>query len=265
MKPRNVVMRRSAAKMWLLGVAGVPLLIMAVEYVWGSFGFLNQLGKWAYRGGDVEPFEIKDDILVALLALLGASLVVVSIKELLFPRKVVEASESGMRFALKGPFKASSPASWLQIKDLIAGDKALIVQLDHRGALPDDPWGARWIDQNTLRISGTLWERGADQFINEIAGLGLPTAARRQQLAPDLLAKLDAWVGDSGVPPPPRPLPEAHELELEPTPEPQEQPELKLSPAPQGKVGLESESESAAERHSEVEPEGSGSDEGRPV
>jgi len=238
-KSRSVVMRRSAAKMWLLGIAGIPLLIMAVEYVWGSFGFLNQLGTWAYRGGEVEAFEIKDDILVAALALLGSLFIGVSIKELLLPRKVVEATESGMRFALSGPFKAPSAASWLQIKDLVAENKALIVQLDHRGELPDDPWGARWIDQNTLRISGTMWERGAEKFINEIAELGLPTAVREQQLTPHLLAKLDAWVGDDGVPPPPRPLPTE--------PEPLDEPELELEP------------------HTEPEPEGPVSDEDRSV
>jgi len=248
-KSRNVVMRRSAAKMWLLGVAGIPFLIMAVEYVWGSFGFLNQLGTWAYRGGDVEPFEIKDDVLVALLALLGASFVGASIKELLLPRKVLEATESGIRLALSGPFKPPSAASWLQIKDLVAEGKALIVQLDHRGTLPDDPWGARWIDQNTLRISGTMWERGAEKFINEIAELGLPAAAREQQLTPDLLAKLDAWVGDDGVPPPPRPLP----LQAQPEPEP--------SPKTQAEI----EPESPSSEQDPSSDEGSGLDEGRSV
>ncbi len=206
MKKSQVIMRRSAAKMWLLGLAGIPMLIIAVEYIWRPFGFADKLGEWAYRGGDVEAFEIRDDVLIGALALVGALFVIISVKELLAPRKMVVANEAGMRFALSGPLKKPSEASWLQIKDLIVGDDSMIVQLHHRGELPDDPWGARWVDASTLEIRASMWERVPEKFINQIADLGLPTAVREQAIEEDTLRNLDQWSGEL-VAPPPAPLP----------------------------------------------------------
>ena len=252
MKKIQVVMRRSAAKMWLLGLAGLPMLIIAAEYIWRPFGFADKLGEWAYRGGDVEAFEIRDDVLIGALALLGTWFVFLSVKELLLPRKVVVANESGMRFALSGPLKRSSEASWLQIKDLVATDHSMIIQLNHRGELPDDPWGARWVDELTLEVRSTLWERGPEPFINQIAELGLPTAVRAQAIKEDTLRNFDKWSEES-ISPPPAPLP-VDDTASEPSPEaeispeseadeahtPEEPPSITLAPPPSesGTVGV---------------------------
>jgi hypothetical protein len=223
-KKNQVIMRRSAAKMWLLGLAGIPMLIIAVEYIWRPFGFADKLGEWAYRGGDVEAFEIRDDVLIGALALVGTLFVIISVKELLAPRKMVVANEAGMKFALSGPLKKPSEASWLQIKDLVAGDDSMIVQLHHRGELPDDPWGARWVDDSTLEIRASMWERVPEKFINQIADLGLPTAVRAQAIEEETLRNLDRWSGDL-VAPPPAPLPVA-----EPEPEDPGEPETVTDP-----------------------------------
>jgi hypothetical protein len=137
----RLIVRRSIFKVWLLGVLGLPLIFIAVDYVWGTFGFLDLFGSWSYGSKEVEAFEPRDDVLVAILGSLGIACTGFTIKEVVAPRRLLAADDDGIHVPLRGPLRRPHGISWYQVKELRSEDDALLIEVQSRGDLPEDPWG----------------------------------------------------------------------------------------------------------------------------
>ena len=185
MRPLRLLVRRSILKTFLLGVLGLPLVFLAADYIWGTFGFLDIFGAWAYGGGEVEAFEARDDILVSLLGLVGLVFVLFALKEFVAPRRLLVANDDGIHIPLRGPFRGADGISWYQIKELRAEGSHLILHLVTRGDLPADPWNARWDDETTLRLKTTWWDRRPDNALGRMKALGFRPLIKPEPLISD--------------------------------------------------------------------------------
>ncbi len=190
MRPLRLTVRRSIPKTFLLGLLGLPLLFVALDYIWGFFGFLDIFGRWSYGGGEVEAFEARDDILVALLGLLGLALVLFALKEFVAPRRLLVADDDGIRVHVRGPFRGADGISWYQLKELRAEDSHLLVEVVARGDLPSDPWNARWDDSTTLRLRTTWWDRTPENALGRMKALGFRPLLTPAPPADDLVSGL---------------------------------------------------------------------------
>lgn len=192
MRALRLIVRRSILKVWLLGVLGLPLIFIAVDYLWGTFGFLDLFGSWAYGTKEVEAFEPRDDVLVAVLGALGVACTGFTLREIVAPRRLLVADDDGIHVPLRGPLRRADGISWYQVKDLRAEDDALLIEVQSRGDLPDDPWGARWADEQTLRITSSWWDRTPESAIGRISALGFRPLLAPAPVADDqLLAAID--------------------------------------------------------------------------
>ncbi len=200
MRPLRLLVRRSIPKTFLLGVLGLPLVFLAADYIWGTFGFLDLFGAWAYASGEVEAFEARDDILVALLGLIGLAFVLFALKEFVAPRRLLVANDDGIHVPLRGPFRRSDGISWYQMKELRAEGSHLLIQLVTRGDLPSDPWNARWDDETTLRLKTTWWDRRPDNALGRMKALGFRPLTKPDPLHGDgLHAAITDGVGGWGT------------------------------------------------------------------
>lgn len=181
MAKARVVVRRSPWKVMAIGLVGVPFVLLVVDYVWGVAGLFDRIIEWSYGPKDPEAWEPRDDILAALMAVTGGLMVLFAIKELVAPRRLLFATTDGLRLPLSGPFGRSTSIGWLQVEDVETGDGAITLQLAHAGGIPDDPWGARWTDDRTLRLPTWWWDRSAEDVLDEIAAKGLPDEAQRRR------------------------------------------------------------------------------------
>ncbi len=214
MRALRLVVRRSIFRVWLLGVLGLPLIFIAVDYVWGTFGFLDLLGSWAYGAKDVEAFEPRDDVLVAILGSLGIACTGFTLKEVIAPRRLLVADDDGVHIPLRGPLRGTDGISWYQVKELRAEDDALLIEVQSRGDLPEDPWGARWIDDHTLRLDSTWWDRSPESVLGRVQALGFRPLLAPAALVDDPLraaideahaAGVQLGAGDDELPPAPLP------------------------------------------------------------
>ncbi len=183
MRSLRLLVRRSIPKTFLLGILGLPLVFIAADYIWSSFGFLDIFGQWSYGGGEVEAFEARDDILVSFLGLLGLSLVLFAFKEFIAPRRLLVADDDGVHVPLRGPLRGPDGISWYQLRELRAEGSHLILDLNTRGDLPGDPWNARWDDETTLRLRTTWWDRSPENALGRMKALGF-----RPLIAPEPVA-----------------------------------------------------------------------------
>lgn len=192
MRALRLIVRRSIFRVWLLGVLGLPLIFIAVDYVWGTFGFLDLFASWAYGSKEVEAFEPRDDVLVAILGALGVACTSFTLREVIAPRRLLVADDDGIHVPLRGPLRGADGISWYQVKELRAEDDALLIEVQSRGDLPDDPWGARWADERTLRIPSAWWDRTPESAIGRIQALGFRPLIAPAPVADDqLLAAID--------------------------------------------------------------------------
>jgi hypothetical protein len=188
----RLIVRRSIFKVWLLGVLGLPLIFIAVDYVWGTFGFLDLFGSWSYGSKEVEAFEPRDDVLVAILGSLGIACTGFTIKEVVAPRRLLAADDDGVHVPLRGPLRRPHGISWYQVKELRAEDDALLIEVQSRGDLPEDPWGARWVEERVLRIPSAWWDRTPESAIGRIQALGFrPLLVSAPVADEQLLAAID--------------------------------------------------------------------------
>lgn len=242
MRALRLVVRRSILKVWLLGVLGLPLIFIAVDYVWGTFGFLDLLADWAYGSKEVEAFEPRDDVLVAILGTLGVSCTAFTLREVIAPRRLLVADDDGVHVPLRGPLRGADGISWYQVKELRAEDDALLIEVQSRGDLPEDPWGARWVDDHTLRIPSNWWDRSPESVLGRIQALGFRPILAPAPLADDhLLAAIDEAHAagiqlGAGEPPADDPVAEPPPVTPEPTAAPAPPPEPAPGPAAEPSV-----------------------------
>lgn len=160
---------RSAMRMWLLALAGVPFVVLGADFL-ARRRIVNWLVELVYDERTPDAFEARDTLWAVLFLVVGLTVIALGLKELLFPRPILEADEQGTRWALRGPFSRLVEIPWEMIGGWSAvtvddgGTRLAALKLDlveHFG-LPDDPWGARWADESTLMILSDDWEQSAE-------------------------------------------------------------------------------------------------------
>lgn len=184
-----VVVRRSAVRMWTLALAGVPLVVLAVD-VLSRRRLTDALRAVLFRPEDTQLFEPRDVIWAWVMLICGGVLVVFGLKELMFPTAVIEANGKGLRLKLSGPLRPPSTLAWSEIDDIGSGSVAdegdrlpvMWIRLFDPTLLPDQPWGARWIDERTVALLASDWDRSAVRAAEEITALALAAVGSHRDL-----------------------------------------------------------------------------------
>lgn len=181
----QIEVRRSGLKMWLLSLAGIPLLVLGVDVLRSRriIGFFQQL---IWPNGNPEILEARDYIWAVALVAVGLIVAAYGVAELINPRAVVATGNDGVRLRLGHPLAASTIVPWSALVDVGAeelddeGDAipALWLKVAEPELLPAHPWGARWLDRNTIALLAADWERPPGIVADKIAQASL--AAHRQ-------------------------------------------------------------------------------------
>jgi hypothetical protein len=186
MKP--VVIRRSAFRMWGWSLAGVPLVVLGVD-VLTRRRLTDALRGILFRPEDTQLFEARDVIWAWVMLVCGVILVAVGLKELMFPTTVVEANVAGLRLKVAGPFRPHATVPWEMVDDIGSGSVAdegdqlavLWVRFHDPTPLPDQPWAARWIDERTIALLASDWDRSAVKAAEELSAMAVECALTRSE------------------------------------------------------------------------------------
>ena len=184
-----LVVRRSALKMWLMAMGGIPLLIISLD-VLTNRRITNWLREIIFRPEDTQIYEPRDVIWAWAMALFAAFIVLWGLKELFLPTKVVEATDRGLSLKLRGPFRPATLGPWDLIDDVrgaeIEDDGDMIAMLSirllGRADLPDNPWGARWVGERELALLAEDWSEPPQEIADQIIRFAVD-AARREAKA----------------------------------------------------------------------------------
>lgn len=184
----TVVVRRSALKMWLMAMGGIPLLVISLDVLTA-----RRITRWLtdlmFRPEDVQIFEPRDVIFAWVMFIFGAVTVIWGLKELFMPTKVVECRDQGLAVRINGPFRGPSLIPWKNIQDIGGADieddgdqiPLLIITVFSRESLPDNPWGARWVAERELGIMAQDWDEDPQDAAERIADYAVETAQREQR------------------------------------------------------------------------------------
>jgi len=163
---------RSPVRQFLMGVAGLVLILAAVDIVWlhrlagppqtNDDGTLTSKGIVQRRG----------DILWGTVLLVGGGVVVaVAATGLALGRPVVELTDEELRLRLGGPLRNGGPLGtvgipWEEViavrsathdSDAWPRSRVLVVEVSDPSRLPVDPWGAAW-QGDAIHVDGDSWQ-----------------------------------------------------------------------------------------------------------
>lgn len=181
----TVVVRRSALKMWLLAMAGIPLLIISLD-VLTERRITRWLTDLIFLPEDVQIFEPRDVIFAWVMFLFAAFLVLWGLRELFVPAKVVECRDEGLALRINGPFRPPSVVPWDNIQDVGGADMEdegdaialFVVGVFSREGLPDNPWGARWVTENELGVLAEDWGDDPQVVAEKVADYAVEAVKR---------------------------------------------------------------------------------------
>ncbi len=178
----QLVVRRSALRMWLFAILGVPFIIFGIDTL-GGRRLTTRITDLIYPGENTVPPAIETHELAWAWAFLvaGGIFTVWALKELIAPRRVVTGDWRGVSIGLAGPFWPATRVPWSLIDDIrsgTAGDgesdfPVLVFDLRDRGDLPERPWGARWVDRDRLAVASRDWDHSAQRVavqLRQLAG-----------------------------------------------------------------------------------------------
>lgn len=182
----TLVVKRSALKMWLMAMGGIPLLVFSLD-VLTTRRVTNWLRELIFRPEDTQIYEPRDVIWAWAMMLFAGFIVLWGIKELFVPTKVVECTDEGLALNVNGPFRPPTVIPWELIDDVRGievedeGDMVpmLSVRVLGRGELPDHPWGARWVGERELALLAQDWPDSPDRIATQIVDFALAAARRR--------------------------------------------------------------------------------------
>jgi hypothetical protein len=185
----TLVVRRSALKMWLMAMGGIPLLIISLD-VLTNRRITNWLRELIFRPEDTQIYEPRDVIWAWAMALFAGFIVLWGLKELFLPTKVIEATDQGLSLKVSGPFRPATVVPWGLIDDIRGIDieddgdtiAMLSMRLLSRGDLPDNPWGARWVGERELALLAEDWSESPQEIADQLVGFAVD-AARREAKA----------------------------------------------------------------------------------
>lgn len=185
-------MQRSGLRMWLVALSGIPLMVIGIDILYRR-RIINFFSELVFAADSPQLVEPRDVIWAAFLLVLGAILSVFGLKELLAPRAVVRADSAGLHLRIAGPFRAPVVIPWDALDDIGAeqleddGDLVSVMWLRFKdlSMMPTDPWGARWIDGETLALLAADWEVPAREVAEKVADIAVASSTRpRHQAQP---------------------------------------------------------------------------------
>lgn len=181
----TVVVRRSALKMWLMAMGGIPLLVISLDVLTE-----RRITRWLtdimFQPEDVQIFEPRDVIFAWVMLLFGTLLVAWGLKELFIPTKVIECRDEGLAVRVNGPLRPPAVLPWDNIRDVGGADiddegdviPLLIVTVFSRDGLADNPWGARWVAELELGIMAQDFDEDPQKTAEKIADYAVDKARR---------------------------------------------------------------------------------------
>jgi hypothetical protein len=181
--------RKSAMRMWLIALAGVPLVTIGIDVLMRRrlFGAFSSI----VFTGDPQLVEPRDVIWAVVLLLLGLTFVGLGLRGLLISTPVLVADSKGLHLQLGHPLSRPVTIPWEEVDDIGAEDlnddgsviPVMWVRVTNPNRLPANPWGARWIEPDTLAVMAADWEqtpRAVAEAAAEIA-VTVPQAERPRQ------------------------------------------------------------------------------------
>jgi hypothetical protein len=187
----TVVVRRSALKMWLMAMGGIPLLVISLD-VLTERRITQWLTDLMFQPEDVQIFEPRDVIFAWVMLLFGALLVIWGLKELFVPTKVIECLDDGLALKINGPFRGPAIVPWDNIQDVGGADieddgdliPLLVVAVFDREDLPGNPWGARWVTESDLGVMAQDWDEDPQDVAEKIADFAVEAVERGRRESP---------------------------------------------------------------------------------
>ena len=191
----RVVVKRSAVKMWLMAMGGIPLLVISLD-VLTNRRITNWLREIIFRPEDTQIYEPRDVIFAWAMLLFAGFLVLWGLKELFIPTRVIECKPEGLALKLSGPLRPPSVVRWDDVDDVYPGEirdegarvPLLIVKVLSRDALPDNPWGARWLDDERLGMLAEDWSRSPRVIADAIIDCAVELASIETKVQADHLS-----------------------------------------------------------------------------
>ncbi len=192
----TVVVRRSALKMWLLAMAGIPLLIISLD-VLTERRITRWLTDLIFLPEDVQIYEPRDVIFAWVMFLFAAFLVLWGLRELFVPAKVVECRDEGLALRINGPFRPASVIPWDNIQDVGGADMKdegdeialFVVGVFSREGLPENPWGARWVTESELGVLAEDWADDPQTVAEKVADYAVDAVKRQSSEATSRLSQ----------------------------------------------------------------------------
>jgi len=169
--------------MWAIAIGAIPLLIISLDVLTN-----RRITKWLtdiiFNPSDIQIYEPRDVIFAWAMFLFSAGVVLWGLKELFLPTKILECRSDGIALKLRGPFRSPDLVLWDELVDVGTGSiadegeslDALELKLLARGDLPEDPWGARWIDEKTLLILAQDWSKSPQKVVDQVTEFAVAIA-----------------------------------------------------------------------------------------
>ena len=179
----EIRVNRSGLRMWLVALAGVPMVVIGVDVLLRRRIFAV-IGSLVFTG-DPPLIEPRDVIWAVVLLILGLIFIGFGLRELLIPRPAVSADAVGLHLHLGHPLSRLVTIPWSEVDDIGAenldDDGSVIpvmwIRVSNPAQLPANPWGARWIEPDTLAVMAADWER-TPHFVAEAVAEIAVNAAR---------------------------------------------------------------------------------------
>lgn len=179
----DVVVRRSAWKMWRLSIVSIPFIVLAVD-VLTQRRLTNALRDIVFRPDDTQLFEFRDVVWAWVMLAVAGGLAVWALRELIVPTKVIEAGPAGIRLQVTAPFRRPLFVAWSDIDDIgsahVDDEGEVLPVLWLRFLAPDigpeDPWSARWMDETTLAVLAADWESDPIEVARRLTDLAIEVA-----------------------------------------------------------------------------------------
>ena len=144
---------------------GVPMVIVAIDLL-GRQRLTEKLRTLLFQPDATQLTEPRETVWAVALLVAGLLACAWGLKELLSPSKVLVADEAGIQLKIRGPLARPHRLAWEDLVDVGSGtvddegDHLPVVwfRVADRALLPDNPWGARPIDERTLAVLASDWE-----------------------------------------------------------------------------------------------------------
>ena len=212
MKEFELTVRRGALLMWGLAVAGVPFIIFGVDILFQR-RLATTITDLIYPSDNVTPppFETHELLWAWVFLGVGAAMTGWALKELIAPRRIIQADTRGLSLAVAGPFASAVRLPWTALTDFessIDEDQGgsfdvLRIHVSEPERLPTRPWGARWSKEGVLSLAAGEWDVDAGVAAERLGELAVFHLTQPEVVA----AEQDGETWTHVVPSAPTPLP----------------------------------------------------------